>query len=182
MGKIILVTGGCRSGKSEYAEELLKDKDDVLYIATAKALDDEMKNRIEKHQIRRNQNWDTYEGFKDLDLVIEKTEKRSVLLDCITIMMTNLLFEEERDFDNMSMDDVDKILKEIKLQVEKTIIMAKKLNKTLIMVTNEVGYGLVPEYKLSRIFRDIAGAVNKHVAAFSDEVYLTVCGIPMKVK
>lgn len=182
MGKIILVTGGCRSGKSEYAEALLKDKDDVLYIATAKAIDDEMENRIEKHQKRRNQKWGTYEGFKNLDSVIEKTDKGSILLDCITIMMTNLLFEEERDFDTMSMEEVDEILKGIKMQVEKTIKKAKELNKTLVMVTNEVGYGLVPEYKLSRIFRDVAGAVNKHIASISDEVYLSVCGIPMKVK
>ncbi|SHH85243.1 bifunctional adenosylcobinamide kinase/adenosylcobinamide-phosphate guanylyltransferase [Clostridium grantii] len=182
MGKIILVTGGCRSGKSEYAEEILKDKNDVLYIATAKAYDEEMVDRIEKHKLRRNEKWDTYEGFKDLHLVINETEKSYILLDCLTIMMTNLLFLEEQDFDNLSMDSVDKILTNIKKQVEKMISSAIENDKTLVMVTNEVGYGLVPEYKLGRIFRDVAGAINKTVASLSDEVYLTVCGIPMKIK
>jgi adenosylcobinamide kinase/adenosylcobinamide-phosphate guanylyltransferase len=182
MGRIILVTGGCRSGKSEYAEEILKAKNDVLYIATAKAYDDEMVDRIEKHKLRRNPKWDTYEGFNDLHLVIKETEKSYILLDCLTIMMTNLLFLEEQDFDNVSMDKIDDILSNIKKQVERMISSAKKNEKTLVMVTNEVGYGLVPEYKLGRIFRDVAGAINKIAASLSDEVYLTVCGIPVRIK
>lgn len=182
MSRIILITGGCRSGKSEYAEQLLENKDDVLYIATAKALDSEMEDRIKKHQERRNENWKTYEGYKDLDKVLEKYNEKNILLDCVTIMMTNLMFEEERDFDNITMEEVDVLSVYIKTQVKKFIDKAKELDKNLVMVTNEVGYGLVPEYKISRIFRDTAGFINKFIASESDEVYLTACGIPLKLK
>lgn len=180
--KVILVTGGSRSGKSKFAEELLLDKDEVLYIATAIITDKEMENRIEKHIERRNKKWRTYEGYSDLDLVLENYKEESIMLDCVTIMLTNLMFSKERDFDNMSMEEVDELYEEIKNQFERFIIKAKVLNKTLVMVTNEVGYGLVPEYKLSRIFRDMAGSINQFIASLCDEVYLVACGLPVKLK
>ncbi|MCM8710059.1 bifunctional adenosylcobinamide kinase/adenosylcobinamide-phosphate guanylyltransferase [Clostridium sp. SYSU_GA19001] len=180
--KIVLVTGGCRSGKSRFAEKLLKDKNDVLYIATAIVTDEEMENRIKKHIDSRNKNWTTYEGYKDLDMVIEKSSLDYILLDCVTIMITNLMFFKERDFDNMSEEEIDELLYEIKEEFRKLILKVKKLDKTMIMVTNEVGYGLVPEYKLGRIFRDIAGFINQFIAEYCDEVYLLACGLPLKLK
>lgn len=182
MGKIVLVTGGSRSGKSTYAENIYKDRDDILYIATAIVTDEEMKERISRHIESRNQSWKTYEGFKNLNKAIENFTGYGVLLDCVTIMITNLLFEKERDYDNFTKEDMDEILGEIKEQFNKLISEAKNRNLNLVMVTNEVGYGIVPEYKISRIYRDIAGFVNQYIASLSDEVYLVACGLPLKLK
>lgn len=182
MSKITLVTGGSRSGKSTFAENLLKNTDDVLYIATAIITDEEMGHRIEKHINSRNSKWTTYEGFYDLDEVIENNDNSNIMLDCVTIMTTNLMFREVTDFDNISMEKTDELLSDIKSQFEKLILKARATNKNLVMVTNEVGSGLVPESKLSRVFRDIAGFVNQYIASLSDEVYLICCGLPLKLK
>ena len=182
MSKVTLVTGGSRSGKSSFAENLLKNTDDVLYIATAIVTDEEMNDRIKKHIDCRNSKWTTYEGFFDLDEAIEKYDIENIMLDCVTIMTTNLMFKEEIDFDNISMEKVDELLNSIKIQFEKLILKAKATKKNLVMVTNEVGLGLVPENKLSRVFRDIAGYVNQYIASLSDEVYLVSCGLPLKLK
>lgn len=182
MNKVVLVTGGSRSGKSTYAENIYSNRDDILYIATAIVTDDEMRERISRHIESRNQNWKTYEGFKDLDIAIRDFHGYGVLLDCVTIMITNLLFEKERDYDNFSKEDMDEVLGDIKEELNKLISEAKKRNLNLVMVTNEVGYGIVPEYKISRIYRDIAGFVNQHIASLSDEVYLVACGLPLKLK
>lgn len=181
-GKVVLVTGGSRSGKSRFAEELLKDEEQVLYIATAIVTDKEMEDRINKHIERRNKNWTTYEGYCDLDCAIERNSQSYIMLDCVTIMLTNLMFNKERDFDNMKMEEVEELELKIKSEFEKLISKARELDKTLVMVTNEVGYGLVPEYKLSRIFRDLAGSLNQFIAEKSDEVYLVACGLPLKLK
>jgi len=182
MGKITLVTGGSRGGKSKFAESLLRDKDEVLYIATAIVTDSEMEDRIKKHRERRNQKWKTFEGYKDLHKAVEEYKEEYIMLDCVTIMMTNLMFEENRDFDNISEEEVDSLFLYIKQQVEALILRVRELDKNLVLVTNEVGYGLVPEYKLGRIFRDIAGSINQHIGSLSDEVYLVACGIPLKLK
>lgn len=182
MSKVVLVTGGSRSGKSSFAENLLKDTDDVLYIATAIVTDGEMKDRIKKHRESRNKKWETYEGFKDLDKVAEKCSHKNIMLDCVTVMITNLMFEENKDFDSMSMEEVDELLIYIKGQIGRFIDKVKEKDMNLVMVTNEVGSGLVPEYKLSRIFRDIAGFTNQFIAKKSHEVYFTACGLPLQLK
>ncbi|NEZ47005.1 bifunctional adenosylcobinamide kinase/adenosylcobinamide-phosphate guanylyltransferase [Clostridium niameyense] len=180
--KIILITGGARSGKSEFAESLLKDEKEVLYIATANITDDEMKNRIEKHRERRPKAWNTYEGSYNLDKVLYKRSEKYILLDCVTVMITNLMFQENIDYDKISSDKLEDLLNKIKKEFEKLIYSAIENKKQLIMVTNEVGYGVVPAYKLGRIFRDFAGSINKFIAFISDEVYLVTCGIPLKIK
>lgn len=182
MSRITLVTGGSRSGKSSFAENLLKNTDDVLYIATAIVTDEEMRNRIKKHIDSRNSKWTTYEGFFDLDEAIEQYAMDNIMLDCVTIMTTNLMFQKEIDFDNISMEEVDELLENIKIQFAKLILKVRETNKNLVMVTNEVGLGIVPENKLSRVFRDIAGYVNQYIASLSDEVYLVTCGLPLKLK
>lgn len=181
-GRITLVTGGSRSGKSKFAEGLFKEKDKTLYIATAKVTDGEMKNRIKKHIERRNSNWTTYEGYKDLDKALTQNLHQYILLDCVTIMVTNLMFDKFRNFDDMPLEEIDLLQEEIRFQFEKLILKAREANKYLVLVTNEVGYGLVPEYKLGRIFRDIAGSINQFIAELSDEVYLVACGLPLKLK
>jgi adenosylcobinamide kinase / adenosylcobinamide-phosphate guanylyltransferase len=182
MSKITLVTGGSRSGKSNFAERLFSDTDDVLYMATAIVTDQEMEDRIKLHKERRNPLWTTFEGYKDLNKVIEFSNSNNVLLDCVTIMITNLMFDEERNFNEMKKLEIDQLLSLIKKEFSDIILAARANNKNLILVTNEVGCGLIPEYKLSRIFRDIAGSVNQLLASLSDEVYLITCGLPSKLK
>lgn len=182
MGKIILVTGGSRSGKSTFAEKLLEDKDDVLYIATAIVTDKEMEKRVQKHKERRNVKWGTYEGYKELDKVLKTDCHKYIMLECIGTMVTNLMFDKNYDFDTMSQEDIKKLSNHIKLEVEKIILAAKENNKELIIVTNEVGWSLVSEHRLGRIFSDTLGNLNQLIASLSDKVYLVACGLPLKLK
>jgi adenosylcobinamide kinase / adenosylcobinamide-phosphate guanylyltransferase len=199
MGKLILVTGGARSGKSTFAEnkakEIVKSVDvdvdvdvstseNVLYIATAIPFDDEMKERVKLHKERRPENWLTFEGYRNLKQVYESTEDfKVILLDCITVMVTNLMFditgENIEEFSNESLELLEKSIFE---EIVDFLEVAKQKSQTVIMVTNELGMGIVPEYKFGRVFRDIAGRVNQYIAANADEVYFAVCGIPMKIK
>lgn len=186
MGKIILVTGGARSGKSTYAENLVRAYGDkVMYIATSIPFDDEMKDRVKKHQHRRPQSWGTFEAYKDLQRVFKNQNEDFdiILLDCVTIMVTNLIFDFVGDdietFDSNALDNLEQfIMKEITEFLEAIDTHPSHA----ILVTNEVGYGIVPDNKLSRVFRDIAGRVNQYIASKANEVYLVVCGIPVKVK
>lgn len=185
-GKITVVTGGARSGKSNFAEELAKTSvAPVAYLATAIAFDEGMKDRIQKHQASRPKEWTTYEGYKRLYTVIEEIarEHGTILLDCITIMVTNLMFDNEcTNWDEMSRSEIDKMEEEIKQEIHKLMEYGRKHNMWLIMVTNEIGMGIVPENRISRIFRDIAGRINQIIAKEADEVYLTVSGLPLKLK
>lgn len=182
MSKITLVTGGCRSGKSSFGENIYKGKDEVLYIATAIVTDEEMEHRIKKHQASRNPKWTTLECYKNLHNEIENYEEENIFLDCVTIMTTNLMFEMEEDFDNITDEKVDEICNSIKEQFTLFIEKCRSLDKNVVLITNEVGWGLVPEYRLSRIFRDIQGFVNQHVGNLSDEVFLVCCGQGLKIK
>lgn len=186
MGKIILVTGGARSGKSTYAENLAKSfGDELMYIATSIPFDDEMKDRVKKHRERRPANWGTFEGYKNLKEVwnIKDFSYKVILLDCITIMVTNLLLDFGGDnVENLSHEELDNIEKNILQEVRDFLDEAAKNPEPVIMVTNEVGFGIVPDNKLARIYRDIAGRVNQYIASRADEVSLVVCGIPVKIK
>jgi adenosylcobinamide kinase/adenosylcobinamide-phosphate guanylyltransferase len=185
-GKITLVTGGARSGKSNFAEELAKSSNmPVAYLATAIPFDDGMRDRIKKHREGRPQAWTTYEGFKDLHHVIKDVSAShgTVLLDCVTIMVTNLMFEDSSiDWDRIDHEQIDSIEERIKNQVFSLLESIRQYNLWSIIVTNEVGMGIVSENRLSRIFGDIAGRINQIIAAEADEVYFTVSGIPMKIK
>ncbi len=97
-------------------------------------------------------------------------------------MTTNLMFHEEIDYENIKEEQLDEILEGIKKEFYDLIISVKEENKNIILVTNEVGYSIVPAYKLGRIFRDFQGIINKFIASLSDEVYLVICGIPLKIK
>ncbi|MCX7708633.1 MAG: bifunctional adenosylcobinamide kinase/adenosylcobinamide-phosphate guanylyltransferase [Clostridia bacterium] len=185
MGKLILVTGGARSGKSSFAEETAaKLGHDVLYIATAIAFDDEMKLRIKKHREQRPQHWETLEAYKDLDtqLMNRTAGKSAIMLDCITVMISNLMFEEEVNWENIRREDAAFIEEKIRNQTEKLLSAIRNTNVPFILVTNEVGMGIVPENALSRLFRDIAGRCNQMLAKAADEVYFCVSGIPTKLK
>lgn len=185
MGKITLITGGARSGKSSYAERVAAGiSEKVLYIATAVAFDLEMVERIEMHKKSRPQAWHTYEGYKDLDKVIETADRQDViLLDCVTVMLTNLLWEYPgMNFETPSQEVLTQAEEYVRHEFEKLLMAAQGYQGSLIMVTNELGSGLVPESPIARSFRDIAGRVNQQIAAHCQEVYLTVCGIPIQIK
>jgi len=186
MAKIILITGGARSGKSTYAEKLaMEENTKVLYVATSIPFDDEMKERVKKHRSRRPSNWDTFEGYKDLKNIFtnQSLEFNVVLLDCITIMVTNLILEKiGENIEIFSEEELNQIEREILKEIADFLDAAMATTKSIILVTNEVGLGIVPEYKLARVFRDIAGRVNQYIASRAEEVFLVVCGIPVKVK
>lgn len=185
MGKIILVTGGSRSGKSTFAENMIKEQEKkVLYIATSIPYDEEMKDRVKKHRERRPAHWETFEGYKDFRHEFKNLDHYDfILLDCITIMVSNLMFDYSgENFENMTKEQINKMESWIIERVEEFMESAASHCESLIIVTNEVGYGIVPENKLSRVFRDIAGRVNQHIAKKSQEVYLVVCGVELKIK
>ncbi|WP_069649963.1 bifunctional adenosylcobinamide kinase/adenosylcobinamide-phosphate guanylyltransferase [Caloranaerobacter ferrireducens] len=186
MKNLILITGGARSGKSTLAEKLAKELGkNVVYIATAIPFDEGMIDRIEKHKNSRPKEWVTIERYRDFNELINNKDfikADTILLDCITLMITNLLLESGLDFDRCSMFDVEKVEKNIIDEIEKLLFIVEKSNKRLIIVTNEVGMGVVPTFRLGNIFRDIAGRVNQYLARRAQDVYLTVSGIPIKIK
>lgn len=180
--KCVLVTGGVRSGKSKYAESLYKETDDVLYLATAKIIGEEMAIRVQRHREWRNQKWETHEGYRDLDEVIRQTDKSNLLLDCVTIFTSNFMFEDEVPFEEKSHEEQEAVLAVILEQMTKLIQAAKETDKSLVLVTNEVGNGIVPAYALGRIYRDYIGIINAKIAQMVDEVYEVKCGLPIRLK
>lgn len=173
----ILVTGGARSGKSYFAETLYNQQANVTYVATYinNKNDLEMQQRINLHQKRRNDSWQTLEIQYQ---VPEHQLNDYVLFDCLSIFTSNLLFYFSEGTTYIDEVLFDKILDEIKKQI-KTLSTS---NENIILVTNEVGYGLVPANHLERVYRDLLGKVNTYVASLVDEVYLVVCGQPLKIK
>ena len=168
MRKKILVTGGNRSGKSLFAEELtLSFGKKPSYLATAINIDDEMNKRINVHKKRRKNLWYEYESPLNLIETLKKTDKNSpILIDCITLWLNNIFYKK----------------KNWRTEVERFSKFLVNLNQPLILVTNEVGSGLVPMNKLSRNFQDASGITNQILASVCDDVYLVVCGIPTKIK
>lgn len=187
MGRIIYFTGGARSGKSIQAEKYIFSRGykDRIYIATALAFDDEMKARVAKHQEQRGKDWITIEGYKNLVEKIKPHVKNGgvILLDCLTNMVTNLMImEKEYDWDHIGNEEAEKIEKTIVDEVMELITYLKSIDMDTVIVTNELGMGLVPAYALGRHFRDICGRINQMVAGYSREAYFIVSGMTMKLK
>lgn len=184
MGKIVFVTGGARSGKSSFAENLVKQYNQkISYIATMNFFDDEMKNRVEKHRLRRDENFETIEAYKNFSKVFENINTENlVLFDCITNMISNLLLENQVDFEKISQSEIEYFEKEINYEINELIFSLKNHKNDCFIVSNELGMGLVPPYALGRVFRDIAGRINQNFAKEANEVYFVVSGIPMKIK
>ncbi|WP_038287954.1 bifunctional adenosylcobinamide kinase/adenosylcobinamide-phosphate guanylyltransferase [Acetivibrio straminisolvens] len=187
MGKFILVTGGARSGKSSFAESLAQksnNENGVLYIATSIPFDEEMKKRVKKHREQRPSGWTTLEAYRDFDVKLGEVGagKKYILLDCITLMVSNIILEKCIDWNILPENAECEAEQEVTCEIEKLLSAVKALDVTFIAVTNEVGMGIVPENKLSRIFQDIAGRVNQMLAKNADDVYFCVSGIPVKIK
>ena len=182
MAKIVFVTGGVRSGKSSFAEKLA-DSDKVLYIATAIPFDGEMEKRIEKHKERRNKNWEILESYKNFDLKDKIENKDFILLECITIMVSNLLVVDNNiDWDNILKEERQKIEKYAIFQIDDLIAKIEKFSGTVIIVSNEVGLGGVMLTPLGRAFQDVLGEINQKIAKIAEEVYFVISGIPQKLK
>ena len=168
MAMSILVTGGARSGKSRYAEQRTRELGSApVYIATAEAFDAEMADRIAQHQKRRGPEWQTINAPLDLSQALREADGRGpCLVDCLTIWLNNLMFHE----------------RDIAAATQALISVIHKRVDPVILVTNEVGSGIVPENALARRFRDEAGRMNQTMAAAVDEVYVSISGIPLKLK
>lgn len=185
MGKLILITGGARSGKSTFAEDIAKGfGTGILYIATAIAFDEEMKERIRRHRLHRPSSWETLEAFCDFDKKLpQMLEGRdAVLLDCITVMISNIMLQTAMDWEVLKTDDINAAEKAVSEQIEKLLTVIKEADIPFILVTNELGLGVVPPSVLGRAIRDIGGRANQRIARAADEVYLCVSGIPVKIK
>lgn len=176
---IKLVLGGARSGKSEFAEDIYKGIDDVTYIATAKAIDKEFEERIALHKARRNTKWTTIEAYKDFASIDMKT--KYYFLDDVTNMLTNILFDHlgARDIDDEDVSLVEKLVID---EVATLLTRVKEMDADIVIVSSELGAGLVPEAKLSRLFRDMHGKVNQYIAKNADEVYYVIASIGVKIK
>lgn len=177
---IVLVTGGARSGKSSFAEKIYEGKKDVVYIATSKITDREMEDRIKLHRDSRPSIWRTFEGNYDLQSALG--EERYYLLDCITVLTSNIMYDMTKDKERISIELQKTVEDAIYNELKALIDEINKRGYSLVMVTNEVGDSLVPENHIGRVFRDIQGRVNQRIAQISDEVYLVCCGIPVKIK
>lgn len=184
VGKLILIFGGARSGKSTFAEEYAKAlSKKILYIATAASLDTEMEQRIKIHQERRPKYWDTVEETHDVAGTIKKYghEYEVIMVDCLTLLTTNLILDNNfpsPDTVETSLEKEAGVLDEIK-RLGKA---ALEVSANVIMVSNEAGLGLVPTYELGRFYRDVMGRVNQLMASFAHEVYITFAGLPIEIK
>jgi len=177
--KIILITGGVRSGKSSFAEKLAGNIGrKITFIATAQALDEEMTNRITKHQSNRPKHWETYEEPYQVAQVIQKVGEKTevVLIDCLTLLVSNLMQDYREDTSN------NHLAKNIIKQMKKIVRESLQCTATVIIVSNEVGLGLVPANPMGRFFRDILGQANQIIGADADRVYFMTAGIPLLIK
>ena len=193
---LIFVTGGAKSGKSKFAEEMLlklnNGNQKNIYLATSLVFDEEMKEKVRLHKKRRKNEWftvETYKNFKNkLYNFFENNDKikNNMLVDCLTNMITNIIFENQNiDWNNFErklyIQTLKKLNKNVKNSVNEFLNITNQFENTVI-VSNELGMGLVPSYPLGRHFREIAGKMNQIVAEKADEVYFVVSGIPMKIK
>jgi len=172
-----LILGGARSGKSSFAEQLvLKSQLKPIYIATATANDSEMQARIKKHQAQRGSQWHNIEEPIELSktLLAVAIRENYVLVDCLTLWLTNLLLEEKPDSENK--------IKAIEQQLDELCHLISALEGDVVFVSNEVGLGIVPMGELSRQFCDLAGLLHQKLAQQCDQVIFMVAGIPQVIK
>lgn len=179
MGRIVLVTGGARSGKSSFAEAYAKTmNEDVAYIATAQVLDEEMRRRVERHKNRRiGLQWQTIEAPYEAEKAMATCTAPIIIFDCLTLYLSNLLSQEK--IHQLTGDALEKKVLEAFSYLNDAA--AARTGET-IFVTNEVGAGIVPENALARQYRDLAGLVNQQMAVAAHAVYLVAAGIPLQLK
>lgn len=197
MKKTCLVTGGGRSGKSAYALSLGKNAERPCFIATGWAGDEEMARRIRRHQAERSGRWSLIETRTDLSGAVREAlaEKKAdfILIDCLTLWVSNFFFPEEgstlsvqpgfpEDLDSREDPESVSVEDRVLSAAEELAALIRRTEIPMVLVTNEVGSGIVPGEALSRRYRDLAGNVNKIIASAVDTLVLTVCGVPLKIK
>lgn len=176
---ISIVTGGARSGKSEFAESLIKG--DAIYIATAENYDDEMDLRIKKHVKRRDESgikWRTVECLKNFDGL--SGEEEYVLFDSLGVFVSNIMFSKTSD--DLSDKSIEETILVVRKELEKLLDWARENDKELVIVTDEVGMSIIPESKVARVYRDLIGTINKEVAAKCDRAYFVCMGLEVRLK
>lgn len=181
--KSILIIGGARSGKSRFAQELaLKLGESVLFVATATAGDEEMQHRIEEHQRARPATWTTLEVTTHIASQVEQKigEAQVVIVDCITLLVSNV-FSQYTDQTSEQID-APLIEKKITSEIDELVDCIHHIGASFIIVTNEVGTGLVPANRVGRLYRDLLGKANQLLAQRVDQVYLMVAGLPVPIK
>ena len=173
--RLTLILGGARSGKSDFAQALARQRggDAVLFVATAEARDEEMRARIEAHRARRPAAWQTVEAPCEIARALEngRGAARAVVVDCLTLLVSNVLLANEGGAEAELIREVDAL-----------IAWQRAHSAEMIVVSNEVGLGIVPEHPLGRVYRDLLGLINQRVARQADEVYWMVAGLPVDVK
>jgi adenosylcobinamide kinase / adenosylcobinamide-phosphate guanylyltransferase len=185
--RLILILGGARSGKSTFAEQLAASSgQSVAFIATATAGDDEMRARIARHRASRPMHWHTIEEPLDLAAAVRHAAALAdvLLLDCITLWLSNWLFRqgETNDRDMGASDPLFDVAALQAIQNLLTALASLDPRKTLIVISNEVGLGIVPAYPLGRLYRDTLGLVNQRLAGAAQRVYLLIAGIAVDIK
>ena len=179
----ILIVGGARSGKSRFAQEVgRKLGGAVLFVATAEAGDEEMSERIEEHQRERPATWRTLEANSHVGRRIEQEigDAQVVIVDCITLLVSNI-FSQHGD---QALERIEKSVLERQVMAELNELLEcmRKIDANFVIVSNEVGLGLVPTSRMGRLYRDLLGKANQMLAQCADEVYLMVAGLPMKIE
>ena len=194
MAKIVLVTGGARSGKSAFAEEQLADRDSVCYIATGlpRGEDPEWQERIRLHQERRPASWTTQEQYAGLADWLREQSHPVYLLDCATLLTSNRLFDliaqhfpdklELTEENFLSRQEQSFLLQFLEEEWQELLSTIRQTDAECWIVTDEVGLGIVPETRLGRFFRDVQGKINQLIAKEASEAYLVICGLAQQLK
>ena len=181
MSKLTFLIGGARSGKSSYAEKLATEHHgQILYIATAQALDEEMQTRISVHRQKRSTNWQTLELSASVGEYLLKHPPAAdfILLDCVTLLVSNVVLQAAPDLDNPDEASATTL---VEAEIGRLLEAIKAIPAHWVIVSNEVGQGLVPPYPVGRIYRDLLGWANQSLAREADEVYWLVAGIPVPI-
>jgi len=183
-GRLVLLTGGARSGKSRHAEALASSLGErVLYVATAGVGDREMRRRVEEHRRRRPPSWETLEARRDVASRLAGLGEPPpvVLLDCLSLLVSNALLDEAaRCGEGPELEGAAS--RAVEEELSGLLGWHEAAGGHLIVVSNEVGWGVVPPYRLGRIYRDLLGGANQRLAARADRVVLMVAGLPLEVK
>ena len=194
MAKIVLVTGGARSGKSAFAEERLADREEVCYIATGlpRGDDPEWQERIRLHQERRPASWTTQEQYAGLADWLREQSHPVYLLDCATLLTSNRLFDliaqhfpdklELTEEHFLSRQEQAFLLQLLEEEWQELLSAIRQTDAECWIVTDEVGLGIVPETRLGRFFRDVQGKINQLIAKEASEAYLVICGLAQQLK
>lgn len=194
MAKIVLVTGGARSGKSAFAEEQLADRERVCYIATGlpREEDPEWQERIRLHQERRPAYWTTQEQYAGLADWLREQSHPVYLLDCATLLTSNSLFDliaqhfpdklELTEENFLSRQEQSFLLQLLEEEWQELLSAIRQTDAECWIVTDEVGLGIVPETRLGRFFRDVQGKINQLIAKEASEAYLVICGLAQQLK